>query len=146
MTPPQPTPHLTDSQIPQTKKNDGETEFIDYFSYRFDLEEMQKHQHEWRNELEARILLVEDFQKAINETITEQHDRVLHLSEIQNTTQATFQEAQSTIRNISSDVRRLRDDSRYEVTDALSHLYEGEADILCVTSFIKIPWQGSCIL
>ena len=78
---------------------------------------MQRQQQDWKNELEARILLVEVNQKAINETITEQHDRVRHLSEIQNITQTTFREANrrttTVIRNMSSDFRRLQDETRY---------------------------------
>ena len=83
--------------------------------------------------MQARIFVVEDFQKAINETITEQHDRVRHLSEIQTATQATFQGAnlrtQSAIRNMASDFRRFQDEIRYIYLRSLTIPFNGKFKI-----------------
>ena len=70
------------------------------------------------DELEAQILLLEEHQESINETVAEQHDRISHLSEIQDEIKTRFElesEQQSTpsaITNTSSNLSTLRPHTR----------------------------------
>ena len=92
------------------------------FFYRLGSEEMLSQQQEWQNELEikiehhqrrddtfeARIVLLEENQETLNESVAEQQDRIRNLSEIQNKIKARYElesEQPSTplaIRNTSS--------------------------------------------
>ena len=73
------------------------------------------------DEFQARIVLLEEFQKSINETVAQQQDRIRQLSEIQNEIKTQFEDdseeqaatqeeptrTKSAIQSVSSSTRTL---------------------------------------
>ena len=97
---------------------------------RLDSEEKFRHHQDWQNEIqlqieqqklkedefEARIAFLEDDQRSTTETVRQQQDRIRHLTDTQTALQATVQQDQertsSALVNISSNIRRLREETR----------------------------------
>ena len=81
--------------------------------------EIKIEQHQRRDdEFEARIVLLEENQESLHESVAEQYDHIRHLSEIQNEIKTRFEldsEQQSTpsaIPNTSSNLSTIRPQTR----------------------------------
>ena len=97
---------------------------------RLDSEEKSRQQQDWQNELEfqleqqkikedeleTRISFLEDDQRSTMETLRQQQDRIRQLTDTQTALQATVQEDKertaSVLVNISSNIRRIREETR----------------------------------
>ena len=94
------------------------------------MEKNFRQQREWQNQIEAEIkqqqrkegtfetgiARLEDYQRSTRQTVIQQQYRIRYLSERQNTLQATIQQDKESttalINNISSNIRRLREETR----------------------------------
>ena len=94
------------------------------------MKENFRQQQEWQNQIETQIeqqqrkegtfetgiARLEDYQRSTRESVIQQQDRIRHLSERQNTMQATIQKdkqlSTSAIENVSSNIRQLREETR----------------------------------
>ena len=101
-----------------------------YVFDRLDSEEKLRQQQDWQNEFEfqleqqkrkeeefeARIVFLEDDQRSTRETVRQQQDRIRNLTDTQDALQATIQHEKerttSALVNISSNIRRLREETR----------------------------------